>query len=379
MTSVVISSVRLVDFLEGGGHFWAYMQYAHGLRQVGCEVHWLESFKPSGSPERDRLVVAAFFDRMERHGLEGKIVLAVDDGSTWKERPIVGMTRRQAEDLFGNADLLLNFKYGIDADIVSLFRRTALVDIDPGILQYWMSRRAIIVPSHDCYFTIGDTVGGASARFADCGIQWIHIRPPVCLEAWPYAYDPAAECFTTVSSWWSPDWIGDSTNGYDNSKRISFLRFADLPRATSQPLELALFLADSDDHERRALEGRGWRVRHSLEVARTPEMYRSYVQSSRGEFSCAKPSCMNFQNAWISDRTLCYLASGKPVVVQNTGANSLLDDGEGVFRFTTMDDAAAALETINSDYERHCRAARSLAEDHFDAKQTARQILEAAL
>ena len=136
MTSVVISSVRLVDFLEGGGHFWAYMQYAHGLRQVGCEVHWLESFKPSGSPERDRLVVAAFFDRMERHGLEGKIVLAVDDGSTWKERPIVGMTRRQAEDLFGNADLLLNFKYGIEEEIVSLLRRTAVDDIVTAVLLY---------------------------------------------------------------------------------------------------------------------------------------------------------------------------------------------------------------------------------------------------
>ena len=127
------------------------------------------------------------------------------------------------------------------------------------------------------------------------------------------------------------------------------------------------------------MESQGWRIRHSLEVARTPEMYQAYIQESRGEFSCAKPSCMKLQNAWISDRTLCYLASGKPAVVQNTGPSAFLPNGEGLFRFSTLREAADALATINADYERHCRSAREIAETYFDAKQVLEGILNVAL
>ncbi|HYX92338.1 MAG TPA: hypothetical protein VE782_12310, partial [Myxococcaceae bacterium] len=119
----------------------------------------------------------------------------------------------------------------------------------------------------------------------------------------------------------------------------------------------------------------GWRIRHSREVAGSPDAYRAYLERSRGEFSCAKASCIEFQNAWVSDRTLCYLASGKPVVVQHTGPSAYLPHGEGMFRFVSLDDAAAAFEAINGDYPGHCRAAREIAEAHFEAKR----ILEGAL
>jgi len=107
-------------------------------------------------------------------------------------------------------------------------------------------------------------------------------------------------------------------------------------------------------------------------------MYQSYIRGSRGEFSCAKPSAIRSQNAWISDRTVCYLASGKPAVVQNTGPSSYLPNGEGLFRFSTIAEAAAALAAVNADYERHCRAARSFAEAYFDAGKIIETILDAA-
>ncbi len=161
---------------------------------------------------------------------------------------------------------------------------------------------------------------------------------------------------------------------------MAFLEFADLPRLTTQPLELALYLrTERDLAEQRDLEGRGWRIRHSRDVAPTPEMYQAYIQHSRGEFSCAKRSCMKFQNGWVSDRTLCYLASGKPVVVQNTGPSTFLPNGEGMFRFSTPKEAAKAFEVINSDYEKHSRAARQIAETFFDAKQVVKEILSHAL
>ena len=257
------------------------------------------------------------------------------------------------------------------------------MDIDPGLLQFWMSSGQLAVAPHDRYLTIGETVGTPGARFSDCGLRWHHVRPPVCLDLWPFSYDPHAEAFTTVSSWSSSDWLKVTENGKtvlrENTKRLAFLQFAELPRHASQPLELALYVDDRDREDRARLEHHGWRVRDSREVAGSPEAYRSYIQRSRGEFSCAKASCMEFQNAWVSDRTLCYLASGKPVVVQHTGPSGYLPHGEGMFRFRSLDDAAAALTEINADYERHCRAARAIAETHFDSARALETVLNVAL
>ena len=140
-----------------------------------------------------------------------------------------------------------------------------------------------------------------------------------------------------------------------------------------------MYLVDKDGEERARFERHGWRVRHSREVAGSPEAYRSYIRRSRGEFSCAKPSCIDFQNAWISDRTLCYLASGRPAVVQHTGPSAFLPDGEGLLRFTTLEEAADGLERVNADYERHCRAGREIAEAYFDAEQVVARILNETL
>jgi glycosyltransferase involved in cell wall biosynthesis len=370
VTRVLIATVRLLEFLEGAGHFWAYMQYAQALRRLGCEVYLLDS-SVWADEEPDERRVRQFMDRMARYGFEDKVIVAGDDDPE---------ADTELRDLLDGVDLLLNFNYHLSQDVVSAVRRSALVDIDPGLLQFWISRGFITPAAHDLYFTTGETIGNGSSLIPHCGMEWLQIRPPVYLELWPYSYESDAEAFTTVSSWWGEeDYVGDAESYYDNTKRTAFLDFIDLPRQTDQPLELALFLAESDEADRRLLEGRGWRVRHSPEVAGSPEEYRAYVQSSRGEFSWAKASCLKFQNAWISDRSLCYLASGKPVVVQDTGPSSFLPEGEGMFRFKTLADAAQAFDSINADYEGQCRHARRLAEEHFDAEVVVSRLLEQAL
>jgi hypothetical protein len=291
-----------------------------------------------------------------------------------------GLDAAEAEAVFRRADLALNFHYAIDPDLLGRFRRTALVDIDPGLLQFWISRGQLAVPAHDLHFTTGETVGRPGTPLPDCGRTWHAIHPPVCLERWPLAPTGPRVSMTSVSGWDTGDWIVDGDVDWENTKRVSFLEYKDLPSLTSQPLELALFLCTDKDHEeRRVMERHGWTVHPSRDVAGSPERYQTYVQGSRGEFSCAKPSCMKFQNAWVSDRTLCYLASGRPVVVQDTGPSAILPHGEGMFRFSTPAQAAAALAAMNADYEHHCRAARALAERHFDAAQVARRILDVAL
>ena len=383
MPVVVISPFNVAGFPEGGGHFWVYLQYALGLRLLGCEVYWLEGFRTKGRAEQEAAALATFRARMQQNGFGGKCILYLmhsENPSPAAPTEYLDMTRAEAEAIFEQADLLLNFHYSISPALLARFRRTALVDIDPGLLQFWISRGQLTVPRHDFYFTTGETVGTPAARFPDCGLRWIHFRPPVCLERWPYVFDPRSDAFTTVSIWDSSDWVVDRDAVYENTKRLAFLEFADLPQLTTQSLELALFLLrERDIAESKDLEKRGWRIRHSREVAATPEMYQAYIQGSRGEFSCAKRSCMEFQNAWISDRTICYLASGKPVVVQNTGPSSFLPNGEGMFRISTPKEAADAFAAINADYERHSRAARQIAETYFDSKRTAEGILEFSL
>ncbi len=190
-----------------------------------------------------------------------------------------------------------------------------------------------------------------------------------------------ARGFTTVSSWSSEEWAPDGSGAewYPNSKRISFLEYVELPRAVGFPLELSLSVDDSEGEDVAMLEQHGWLVRRAQEVTSTPVAYRSYVQGSAGEFSCAKPSCMHLQNAWVSDRTICYLASGRPAVVQNTGPSPYLDVGRGLLRFSTPEEAAEALSEVQGNYAAHCAAARELAVAYFDARKVTAQILEAAL
>jgi len=400
VTTAVISVYRVADFPDGGGHFWVYMQYAQGLRRLGCDVYWLEQICPSGDPAQDDFRTTTFFNRMKQFELDGKTLLYTLEPRESSAGPFhfIGCSRSDAEAVLRRADLVLNFHYAIDSRLLACARRTALVDIDPGLLQYWIGTGQLTVPPHDCYITTGETVGTAAARFPDCGLPWIHIRPPVCLDLWPFSHDPGSEAFTTVSSWSSTDYLKVKENGKtvlrENTKRVAFLEYVDLPRRTDRPLELALYLleveaagsgkgrleqAKRDAADRAHLLRHGWRIRHSRDVAGGPEAYQAYIQHSRGEFSCAKPSCRDFQNAWVSDRTLCYLASGKPVVVQHTGPSAYLPDGEGMFRFQSLDEAAAALEEIDRDYERHCRAARAIAEQWFDARRTLEIVLHATL
>jgi hypothetical protein len=389
--TVVISVYKVANFPDGGGHFWVYMQYAQALRRLGCDVYWLEQFRPVRDPEQEAHLLSSFLDKMKRFGLEGKTLLYTRDGQgkghDGKTEPgslrFIGYTWSEAQTVLRRADLLLNFHYAIDARLLACVRCSALVDIDPGLLQVWMSTGELAVAAHDRYLTTGETVGTPAARFSDCGLPWIHIRPAICLDLWPFADNPLSEAFTTVSTWLTTDFLKVMENGKmvlrENTKRISFLRFLELPRHTRQPLELALYLTGKDSEDRARLAHHGWRVRDSREVTSSPEAYRSYVQRSRGELSCAKPSCVEFQGAWISDRTLCYLASGKPAVVQHTGPSAYLPNGEGLFRFTTLAEAIGALDAVNADYGRHCRAARGIAEAYFDGEQIVARILNETL
>src|SRR5436309_673967 len=212
MPTIVLAPYSVATFPEGGGHFWVYLQYVLGLRQLGCEVYWLEGVRTNGRADKEAASLATFRAWMQYYGLEANSILYLthsNEPSPKAPMEFLDRSRDEAEAIFAQADLLLNFHYSISPALLARFRRTALVDIDPGLLQFWMGRGQLEVPVHDVYFTTGETVGTAAARFPDCGRHWLHIRPPVCLESWPYCFDPHHQTFTTISNWDSSDWIVD--------------------------------------------------------------------------------------------------------------------------------------------------------------------------
>jgi hypothetical protein len=378
MSLTVCLCANTIYYPEGGGHLWVYLNWALGLRGLGHEVIWLEELATNTPPAEARDLVGGLRSRLERYGLAGRIAL-----SPWTNEPLSADVTEGCLELeaAAEADLLLNFQHDVPPDVVKRFPRSAFVDIDPGLLQIWTSRGLMTFAPHDKYFTIGETVGQPGAPFPDLGLCWLYTPPCVALDWWPVCRAAQGAPFTTVVHWYASSWMEDGAGPDD--KRSGFRPYLDMPRCTSQPLELAINLGADDDErviaERAALTARGWGLRHAHAVASTPWDYQRYIQDSRGEFSCAKPSCLRLQNAWISDRTLCYLASGKPAIVQHTGPSRFLPDAAGLFRFRTLEEAARSLETVAADYEQQSELARALAEEHFDARKVVGRVLERAL
>jgi hypothetical protein len=374
MSITVCLTANTLAYPGAGGHLWVYLNWALGLRAVGCEVIWLEGLPARTKPKELPELVRELKTRLKRYGLDGQLCL-----SSWTDEPL---PPEICNDCLGleqalEADLLLNMSYPIP--IVERFRRSALVDIDPGLTQLWMSAGQMKVQPHDLYFTIGETVGQSGSLFPDCGLTWHYTPPPIFLPAWPPQPEPpSTAAYTTVTNWWE-GFVEAHGEAYYNGKRFGFLPFLDLPRRTSQPLELAVCLGPKGTDDRLMLKEHGWRVQEAWEVAPTPWEYQRYIQDSLGEFSCVKPSCVRLQNAWISDRTLCYLASGRPAVVQHTGKSRFLPDREGLHRFENIDEARQCLETVAGDYTHQGESARALAEEHFDAQKVLRRVLETAL
>lgn len=353
----------------GGGHLWAYLNWALGLQAVGCRVLWVELVDPA-RPETARSI-ADLRSRLEPWGLAEALVTCSPSGETVSLNTL-------DESAVDEADLILDPAYDTPRRILDRAGRSALIDIDPGQLQCWWASGDVSVASHDCYFTIGERIGVPGGRAPDCGVIWNHTPPPVALDAWPATSAPGGGAFTTVTHWYADEYFAYGDVWFDNSKRSAFLPYLDLPSRVEVTLELALALA-GDHAEQGSLEARGWRVRDSWSVARTPDSYRDYIRQSLGEFSCVKPSCVFLANAWLSDRTVCFLASGRPAVIQDTGPSDLLPHDEGLLRFSTPDEAASALAEVTSNYSHHARAARRLAEELFDARHVVGRVLERAL
>jgi len=366
-----------------GGHTWVFLQYLLGLRALGCDpvlVDWLEPemcTDRAGAPAAvvQSWNVAYLRDVMERLGLGDRWAVLHEDG-----REVVGMSPAALDEAVGGAAVLLNVNGFVRQERV--FARVPLrayLDIDPGFGQMW---RALGLhdpfEGHDAFVTIGERIGQPDCTIPTNGLDWITTPQPVALDHWP-AQSPesgAGGAFTSVASWRGP-FAPVEFEGVTYGLRVhEFRRFADLPRRTGERLEVALDIHEAETADLALLRSNEWRLADPARAAADPWAYRSYVQHSKGELMIAKHMYVASRSGWLSDRSICYLASGRPVVAQETGVSELYPVGSGLVTFSEPDEAAAALARVAADYERHCAAARALAEEHFRAEAVVGRLLE---
>jgi hypothetical protein len=250
-----------------------------------------------------------------------------------------------------------------------------LVDLDPVFTQvHHLTDRAARERAlqHTAFFSVGENIGLERSTIPDDGLPWRPTRQPVVLDFWPVTPGPAGGRFTTVMVWDAYPSVEYQGVRY-GMKSASFGPYLALPETASAVLELALGSAPHD-----LLASRGWHLRDSAEETRDPWSYQRYIQGSKAEFSVAKQGYVAARSGWFSDRSLAYLASGRPVVLQETGFSDWLETGLGIVSFSTPDEAVAGIDDINRRYDLHCRAAREIAEEYFDATKVLAQLIDRA-
>jgi hypothetical protein len=309
---------------------------------------------------------------MERFGLNGDFAVICNGGERF-----VGLSRQQVLERVKRSAFLLNVMGFLkDEEVLGCVPRRVFLDIDPGFGQMWQDLELHnLFRGHDAYVTIGENIGQPGCAVPTCGLRWITTPQPVVLDHWPPQVAPGGEWITSIASWrgaYGPVEYKGKTYGL---RVHEFRKFAALPRLSGRPFQLALDIHPAEVKDLALLNDNGWSLVAPQVVAGDPWSYRAYLQGSRAEFMVAKNMYVQANSGWFSDRSICYLASGRPVLAQDTGFRPLYPTGTGLLSFTTLEEALAAVEELSRDYARHARAARALAEDYFDSDKVLSGLL----
>jgi hypothetical protein len=362
----ILVAGRLAGIPHQGGATWAVLQFLLGLHRLGHQVHFVEPVPGDalgGRRLRHSASAAYFREVVGAFGLQDRATL-LEAGT----RRTVGVGFRRAAAFAERADLVLNLSGVLAEDeLLGPVPTRVYVDLDPGFTQLWqVSGIDMGLDLHTHFVTLGRAVGDPGCPVPVCGRRWIPTFPPVVLERWPQAPNGDDDRFTTVGNWRSYGSLAHEGVFY-GQKAHSFRALLRLAALSPQRFLLALAIHPEELDDLAALTSRGWELANPAEVAGDPQRYWAFVQGSKGELAVAKLGYVVSGSGWFSDRSACYLASGRPVIGQETGFSAFLPTGRGLLSFETPEEAAEAVEKVNRDYARHRRAARAIAREFLDS------------
>ena len=369
-----------------GGVTWFYLQYALGLARLGHDVFYIEdtgewpyrldgSFGPTAMAPDCSFNVKYLSDVMARFGLDGKWAYYCQLEKRW-----FGLTDAQRTAVVQSADLLVNVSGTIERPEEYLcIPRRAYIDTDPVFTHVRLARGDKDIchwtRHHNVHFSYAES---PTACVPPTGYRWRPTRAPIVMSEWNAAA-PRRDVFTTIMNWTSyeSELFEGRTYG---QKDVEFRRFLDLPRMVAPAvLELAIGAGHSERTPYELLSTKGWKLVDPVRVCPDLDSFRTYTQSSMAEWGVAKNGYVVGKSGWFSERTARYLAAGRPVVVQDTGFGGILPTGEGILPFLSIEEAADGIRQVQSDYQRHARAARAIADEYFDSDKVLERLVNEAM
>jgi hypothetical protein len=360
---------------HAAGNTWAFLQWAMGFRQAGWDV-WLTEDVPPGksidavgekcAPEKSANLVH-WNAVLAEFGFQGTLLF---DGQSPELPDLLRITR--------DAELFFNISgHFRQREVLGAARQKVYVDLDPAFTQIWAEiyQSDMNFAGHDTFVTIGRHIGKASCRAPLAGRNWLPIGIPVALDYFTNPKpDEPGDVWTTFTHWYGYPEVQYAGEWYGN-KSEEFAKLATLPRKTAEKLEIATDLHEDDPVKREFLD-HGWRLVDAKPLNSPWQRYRDYLAQSRGEFCVAKNGYVKSRCGWFSDRSVAYLALGRPVILQETGWTDFYPHGEGLLPFHDEESASAALDTVGQNPVRHARAARQIAEKYCSAPIVVNQFLE---
>lgn len=372
--SIVLSGM-LAGVPNQGGATWAVLQYLLGLRELGHRVTFIEpvAAEAGGIPFEQSQSAHYFSDVCAAFGL-GDSAALLRDGT----RETIGLPYDRLVSAARDADLLINIAGMLtDANLLDRIPTRLYLDLDPAFTQLWHEAQGIDMhfDGHTHFATVGLNIGHPDCPVPTGDRTWLTTRQPIVLSHWPVAHDITCDALTTVANWRGYGSVEHNGVLY-GQKAHSIRAFFELPGKVADPVAIALAIHPDEVRDLAEFDRHGWHLFDPAVVASTPENYQAFIQGSRAEIGFAKSGYVQSQCGWFSDRSVCYLASGRPVIAQETGFSRHLPTSCGLHVFESIDDIATAAERIRANYPAHARAARELAEQFFDSRLVLTSLLE---
>ncbi len=378
---LILYAGALAQAPRQAGLAWLHVQFLLGFRRLGYDILFIDRLnKEMCVDERGRvcsfdqsLNLRYFMKVMEDFGLADSFSLLYD-----RSQRVIGMPREKVLQRAADADLLINVMgYLDDEEILRRARRRVFLDIDPGFGQMWKDL-GLYDPfsGHDDFVTLGRNIGRSDCAIPCCGLNWLTMPQPVLLDHWQAQPPISSAAFTSIGAWRGPN-APIEYRGRTYGLRVhEFRKFARLPSlCPGSRFEMAFDIHPGDAKDIQLLRQNGWHLVDPKQVAGGPAEYRNFIAGSKAEFMAPKQMYVETASGLLSDRSVYYLASGRPVLARDTGIGHLYPTGAGLLTFRTLEEAAAEVEAINRDYVRHCHAARDIAVQYFDSDKVLSNLL----